>query len=122
MSEDRWKKSLRDHRTRSKKVAFTDTTKKRRRGVMRTNPTKCHYCKQHFPAGTLTQDHIVPKARGGLDRIWNIVAACLKCNQDKADKWPTCNCDFCRESIRKHAEIGVLPNDHLTERGIRDTR
>lgn len=31
----------------------------------------------------LTEEHLVPLSRGGVDFIWNIVPACLHCNQLK---------------------------------------
>lgn len=107
--EPRRKKSLRDHRA----AAVLPAKKPKRRGVMRTDPTKCHYCKNHFETYELTRDHIVPKSKGGLNRVWNIVPACLKCNQEKGQQWPTCNCDFCRESVRKHADVGITFFDTL---------
>ena len=32
------------------------------------------------------QDHVVPKSRGGSNRISNLVLACVKCNQAKSNK------------------------------------
>lgn len=78
---------------------------RKRRGIMRTNPTRCHYCRRQFPTEELTEDHVVPRARGGLNRIWNIVAACESCNNRKADSWPTCQCEFCRNSVERHYTI-----------------
>lgn len=53
--------------------------------LVRDNYT-CQYCgkKTH----TLTLDHIYPKSRGGEYSWKNIVAACPKCNQLKADRTP----------------------------------
>lgn len=45
----------------------------------------CMYCASHFPASQLTRDHIVPLSRGGRDRWENVVAACRRCNQHKAN-------------------------------------
>lgn len=45
----------------------------------------CMYCAQPFTAGHLTRDHIVPVSRGGRDRWENVVAACRRCNQHKAN-------------------------------------
>jgi 5-methylcytosine-specific restriction endonuclease McrA len=38
-----------------------------------------------------TLDHIIPKAKGGTDRIENRQLYCLKCNREKGDQfpWPT---------------------------------
>lgn len=54
----------------------------------------CHYC------GRIAQsvDHIIPKSKGGPKSRWNEVPACLACNGAKADKWPTCECSFCKQA------------------------
>src|SRR5690606_15187008 len=48
----------------------------------------CLYCGGAFEASELTRDHIVPTSRGGVDRWENVVAACRRCNQRKADALP----------------------------------
>jgi 5-methylcytosine-specific restriction endonuclease McrA len=48
----------------------------------------CMYCTREFPPQKLTRDHIYPKSRGGKDRWENVVAACKRCNQHKADQTP----------------------------------
>lgn len=42
----------------------------------------CSYCGS--PAQS--RDHVVPRAKGGLNDIRNYVPACRSCNQSKADK------------------------------------
>jgi hypothetical protein len=42
---------------------------------------ECAYCGSTHQ---LTIDHIVPKAKGGIDFTKNLLCACHKCNQDKA--------------------------------------
>jgi hypothetical protein len=42
---------------------------------------ECAYCGS---AHKLTIDHIVPRAKGGVDFTKNLLCACYKCNQDKA--------------------------------------
>ncbi len=45
---------------------------------------KCAYCgKDNLP---LEIEHIIPKSRGGSDRVSNLTLACHKCNQNKGDK------------------------------------
>ena len=37
------------------------------------------------PDDTLTAEHLVPRSKGGRNTKDNIVAACLRCNQTRAD-------------------------------------
>ncbi|MGB3413518.1 MAG: HNH endonuclease [Microbacteriaceae bacterium] len=53
-----------------------------RRGVLRRDLNRCGYCGTH--ASTI--DHIQPKSRGGGDSWDNLVACCLKCNNDKGNR------------------------------------
>jgi len=32
---------------------------------------------------SMTEDHIIPRASGGLTRWWNLAPACVQCNSDK---------------------------------------
>lgn len=48
----------------------------------------CQYCTKRFTKGELTIDHVTPKSAGGPKTWENIVTACRKCNQKKADKLP----------------------------------
>lgn len=67
---------------------------------------QCHYCRKFYRKKHITKDHIVPKA------LWreavhnnqglNIVAACLTCNREKADKMPTCGCKKCRVAVETY--------------------
>lgn len=34
-------------------------------------------------------DHVIPVSRGGPDRLGNYLAAHIRCNTEKADRWPT---------------------------------
>lgn len=45
----------------------------------------CMYCARSFGSSELTRDHIVPVSRGGEDKWENVVSACRRCNQYKAD-------------------------------------
>lgn len=73
---------------------------------------KCHYCKRRIRPEHITRDHVVPKAKGGQNANWNYVPACAKCNNAKADNWPTCTCDMCWFAVALHAEIGIT-NEQL---------
>jgi 5-methylcytosine-specific restriction endonuclease McrA len=56
-----------------------------RNGVLERDRHRCAYCADR--ASTI--DHIVPTSRGGASRSWlNTVAACLVCNQVKANRTP----------------------------------
>lgn len=55
-----------------------------RRGILRRDGFTCAYCGKE--ASTI--DHVQPKSRGGEDSWLNLVAACLKCNNRKADRTP----------------------------------
>ena len=62
-----------------------------RHNVLRRDNGKCQYCGKKFPKEELTLDHILPKARRtpASWKSWlNIVTACYKCNQKKADRTP----------------------------------
>lgn len=48
----------------------------------------CMYCGKQFNYGELTRDHILPRSRGGGDTWVNLVAACKRCNNHKADRTP----------------------------------
>jgi 5-methylcytosine-specific restriction endonuclease McrA len=41
-----------------------------------------------FAHAALSMDHIVPTSRGGRDTWGNLVAACKRCNQAKANRTP----------------------------------
>lgn len=66
---------------------------------VRRPPGRCHYC---GVAPGVTADHVIPKSRGGTNNPWNLVPACVRCNQAKADLVPTCQCPFCQDAIEKH--------------------
>jgi 5-methylcytosine-specific restriction protein A len=43
----------------------------------------CHYCERVVDPKTLTMDHLVPLARGGVSVKGNVVPACKECNAKK---------------------------------------
>lgn len=45
---------------------------------------KCFYCGRTFKE--LTIDHVVPRVKGGSNRLSNLVLACAKCNQVKGTR------------------------------------
>lgn len=79
-------------------------------GNPRKTPTakeRCHYCRCLLTKESRSKDHVVPLSRGGIDRGWNKVTSCLDCNQRKGSRWPSRHCPTCRDSIDRHAELGV---------------
>ncbi|AYY11940.1 HNH endonuclease [Actinobacteria bacterium YIM 96077] len=56
-----------------------------RNGVLDRDGRRCGYCGSRAES----IDHVLPVSRGGAARSWfNTVAACLSCNQAKADRTP----------------------------------
>jgi 5-methylcytosine-specific restriction endonuclease McrA len=53
-----------------------------RNGVLRRDNNECAYCTKYAS----TVDHVVPKSKGGKSSWTNVVAACRKCNEKKANK------------------------------------
>ena len=47
---------------------------------------RCFYCKKELTRRTLTQDHRIPRSRGGSEWPSNLVPACGFCNYSKNDK------------------------------------
>src|SRR5574344_1920068 len=46
----------------------------------------CFFCGKELQAGEITIDHLTALCRGGSNKASNKVAACYRCNQDKAGK------------------------------------
>lgn len=59
--------------------------------VRRAFAYRCAYCGVHeiWAGAELTVDHYQPRAANGTDELANLVYACHRCNQYKADYWPT---------------------------------
>jgi 5-methylcytosine-specific restriction endonuclease McrA len=47
---------------------------------------KCAYCGKEGTKEKLEIEHIIPKSRGGSNRVSNLTLACHKCNQKKGNK------------------------------------
>lgn len=58
------------------------------RMLFRRDNYHCMYCGQKYCHAELTRDHVVPRSKGGRDAWENVVAACRRCNQHKADRSP----------------------------------
>jgi 5-methylcytosine-specific restriction endonuclease McrA len=48
----------------------------------------CQYCSKRLPSEDLTFDHVVPRSKGGKTSWTNIVACCVSCNTQKANRTP----------------------------------
>ena len=64
----------------------------------------CAYCGAKEIA--LQVEHIVPKARGGSDRVDNLTLACEPCNQRKGNK-TAAECGFPRSRLRRASRCGM---------------
>ncbi len=58
------------------------------RAIYRRDEYKCQYCQKKFKKEDLSLDHIIPKSRAGKNTWENCVAACVRCNNKKADRTP----------------------------------
>ena len=47
---------------------------------------RCNGCLEHFPFRNMTEDHIVPKSKGGADSDDNIQLLCSACNSKKGHR------------------------------------
>ena len=63
-------------------IPYREETLATRRGVLRRDGHSCAYCGKQAS----TVDHVVPKSRGGKHSWENLVACCLRCNNNKGDK------------------------------------
>ncbi len=59
-----------------------------RRGVYLRDRGICAYCGKWVPMSEASMDHIVPQSLGGPTRWDNLVNACRRCNERKADRTP----------------------------------
>ena len=56
--------------------------------LFRRDKNLCLYCGKTFPAKELSRDHVQPLSLGGKDVWTNVVTACRRCNNHKADRYP----------------------------------
>lgn len=59
-----------------------------RHNVWLRDQGRCQYCGKQMSKSEYTYDHVIPQSRGGLTRWENIVACCLPCNHQKANRTP----------------------------------
>jgi 5-methylcytosine-specific restriction endonuclease McrA len=74
---------------RRKKRGMRHCPGNRKSEMFRQQKGRCKYCRVpmtwDYSLTGVTVDHVVPLSRGGRNRRDNIVLACRKCNQAKAD-------------------------------------
>lgn len=76
----------------------------------------CQYCAHKFSAKDLTIDHVLPASQGG-PKIWtNVVTACRKCNQTKANRTPEKAKMPLLRTPRAPAWLPVLEHEVLTDK------
>jgi len=64
---------------------FSKHAKWSKRNVKVRDNFKCQYCGKTFSERSLTIDHVIPRAKGGITSWVNTVAACKPCNAKKKD-------------------------------------
>ena len=56
----------------------TESWKQKRLYVCRRDGERCQYCGN---IGAFMADHIIPRKRGGSDKVKNLVCCCGRCNK-----------------------------------------
>lgn len=59
-----------------------------RKNILMRDRYTCQYCQKVLPAGELTLDHVIPRARAGESAWENLVACCHSCNNKKGCRTP----------------------------------
>ena len=59
-----------------------------RKNILLRDAYKCQYCGTRAGPEKLNIDHVVPKAKGGKSEWNNLVASCIRCNNDKDCRTP----------------------------------
>ncbi len=73
---------LKNTRRRPRVIRFS------RFNVLLRDNFACQYCGETPQVRELTMDHVLPRAKGGLTRWNNVVAACRPCNHLKGSRTP----------------------------------
>lgn len=61
-------------------------SKRQRFEVFKRDSFTCQYCGQSAPDVILNADHVIPVAKGGTNKLTNLVTSCFDCNSGKSDK------------------------------------
>ncbi|OON96754.1 MAG: hypothetical protein ATN36_04930 [Epulopiscium sp. Nele67-Bin005] len=65
------------------------------------NKWKCVRCRNWFQKDMIDIDHIIPKSKGGSDKLWNLQAMCRSCNRSKGNKTNHTIIDLVRHNIKR---------------------
>jgi predicted restriction endonuclease len=66
-------------------ISSSEAKRKWRQSIKEKWNHECAYCGSDE---VLTLDHIVPRSKGGSDRVTNVLCACKRCNHSKGyQKW-----------------------------------
>lgn len=99
---------------------YRDGNKRRRLRVLRDQAFArqgglCYYCKEPMVAATpdtvetpnmVTAEHLLPQSQGGATNEFNIVAACLRCNNDRGDRDEREFSEELRRSLQLSLRVG----------------
>jgi len=61
-------------------ITSSEAKRKWRQSIKEKWNYECAYCGEK---DNLTLDHIVPRSKGGSDRVTNVICSCKECNNDK---------------------------------------
>ncbi len=89
---------------------------KHRLKVYRRDGFRCVYCHKRVKAEALTLDHVIPKSRGGTDKMKNLVTACLECNSKKGAMDPKTWVTYLGATSENREQVGQV--DGLVARAI----
>lgn len=64
---------------------FLDRVAFNKKNILRRDGYTCQYCNRR--GERLTIDHVIPRSRGGTTCWTNVVAACLRCNLKKGNRF-----------------------------------
>jgi len=82
MMEERWRELQLQGARRKAEIAVGLRFK-----VFMRDEFRCQYCGHSAEEGAVLEaDHVIPRSKGGLDIMENLITACWDCNRGKSDK------------------------------------
>lgn len=89
---------------------FRKGPKFNRHNVYLRDKGRCQYCDRKVSKSEFTYDHVVPRRQGGKTTWKNVVIACSKCNQRKADHTPKqAGMRLRSKPVKPHSLPGTTP-------------